>query len=452
MIKKHLKNSILIFLTFILLFLLNCTTYASSNIIDINLQDVSTNCPSCILIDAKTSEILYSKDAYKKMYPASTTKLMTAILALEKCNLNDIVTVSHNAIFSIPVGYSHASLKEGEELTVEQLLNVLLIPSANDAAIAIAEHIAGSVEDFSVMMNEKAKEIGCISTNFCNPNGIHDEKHYSCAYDLSLIGKYAMQFSDIMRIAKVKQYTLPRTNKYDKTDRIFNTTNTLLIDQTSKNYYSYATGLKTGYTDAAGSCIIATATKEDMDLLTVILNSESTNSRSEDCKALFEYGFNAYSYITLQQSNNIIEYLTIKDATKETKNLGICVKDDIKVLLKNDSIKEYYDYKIEIKDDLKAPISENSVVGTISYQINDNTYTSDLLASSNVLSSSFETILFRLLIVFLILYILHIALKHTEKRKSNKKRNYMNTNKKKKSRNSKLGKGRFKFTQITDYL
>ena len=192
---------------------------------DYNPDNITTNSPSVILMDAKTGKILYSKSAFEQRYPASTTKLITAILTLENCKLTDIATVSHDAIFNVPVGYSHASLQEGERLTIEQLLNVLLIPSANDAAFVLAEHIAGSVDNFSEMMNNKAKEIGCLNTHFVNPNGIHNDDHYSTAYDLALIGKYAMQFNDIMRIAMVNQYTLPKTNKYDREDRIFNTTN-----------------------------------------------------------------------------------------------------------------------------------------------------------------------------------------------------------------------------------
>ena len=215
---KQLK-SIVIFTIIIFLLILPITAFAAdidTNLDNYNPDNLTTSSGSVLLMDASTGNILYSKDIFERRYPASTTKLMTAILTLENCKLTDVVTVSHNAIFSIPVGYSHASLQEGEELTVEELLNVLLIPSANDAAVALAEHIAGSVENFATMMNNKAKEIGCLNTHFVNPNGVHDDNHYSTAYDLALIGKYAMQFDDIMRIAKVNQYTLPTSNKYSR--------------------------------------------------------------------------------------------------------------------------------------------------------------------------------------------------------------------------------------------
>ena len=325
---------------------------------DININDIETNSTYCILIDTKSNAILYSKNAYEKAYPASTTKLMTAILTLENCNLNDIVTVSHNAIFSIPYGYSHANLMEGEKLTVEQLLNVLLIPSANDAAVVLAEHISGSVENFSVLMNEKAKSLGCLNTNFVNPNGIHNENHYSTAYDLALIGKYATKFPDIMRIATTKQYTLPITNMYDKEDRIFNNTN-FLINNGNKNYYEYSTGLKTGYTDKSNHCIIASAKKDDTELICVTLNAPSSELRFSDCKNLFNYAFDNYTYTTLTKANSIIKTLEIEGATKETKNLDIISKDDINILLRKNTTLEP---TIEINENLQSPINQNAVV------------------------------------------------------------------------------------------
>jgi len=467
---KQLKNLVIMLVVFILLFFIWASPIFGTDISpNVNIDDVKTKSPSCILIDAKSGKILYAKNPYRKMYPASTTKLMTAILTLENCKLTDTATVSHNAIYSIPVGYSHANLKEGERLTIEQLLNVLLIPSANDAAIVLAEHVSGSVDEFSKLMNQKAKEIGCQNTNFVNPNGIHHKNHYSTAYDLALIGQYAMKFSDIMRIAMIKQYTLPVTNKYNKTDRIFNATNTLINNESlNKNYYPYATGLKTGYTDAAGYCIVSTAKKGDMELIAVVLKGSSTDKRATDCKNLFDYGFKNYVYKTLHTPNEIVKTIEIPNGTKETKNLDIAVKDKIEVLLKTDFDKQKLEPKIEINPDLKAPISENSVIGKISYTINGEVYSSDLVASSSVYPSSFEVIVFRVLLIFLILYIVYRLLRHnTPPSKGNKIENLTNSSKKAKRKGSKSrkskhfnndihnihnGKGEFKFTQISDYL
>lgn len=423
---------------------------------DININDITTNSSSCLLMDSKTGKIIYAKNAYEKMYPASTTKLMTAILTLENCKLTDIAIVSHNAIYSIPVGYSHASLKEDEELTIEQLLNVLLIPSANDAAIVLAEHISGSVEEFSKLMNEKAKSLGCLNTNFVNPNGIQNKNHYSTAYDLALIGKYALKFPDIKRIAMVKQYTLPTTNKYDKTDRIFNATNGLINDDVlNKNYYEYATGLKTGYTDASGYCIVSTAKKDDKELIAVILNSDSISKRYSDCKTLFNYGFDNYEYITIQDEKAVVKQVEVENGSKSSKNLNVVVKDKIEVFTKNDTDLSKLEPTIEINENLKAPLAENTVIGKITYNIDGKEITSDLIAGGSVYPSDFEITIFRILLLFLILYAIFKLLKHFSKKKPNN-RNSSNKRIKSKSsskeRSSHKGRGKLKFTQISDYF
>ena len=423
---------------------------------DININDITTNSSSCLLMDSKTGKIIYAKNAYEKMYPASTTKLMTAILTLENCKLTDIAIVSHNAIYSIPVGYSHASLKEDEELTIEQLLNVLLIPSANDAAIVLAEHISGSVEEFSKLMNEKAKSLGCLNTNFVNPNGIQNKNHYSTAYDLALIGKYALKFPDIKRIAMVKQYTLPTTNNYDKTDRIFNATNGLINDDVlNKNYYEYATGLKTGYTDASGYCIVSTAKKDDKELIAVILNSDSISKRYSDCKTLFNYGFDNYEYITIQDEKAVVKQVEVENGSKSSKNLNVVVKDKIEVFTKNDTDLSKLEPTIEINENLKAPLAENTVIGKITYNIDGKEITSDLIAGGSVYPSDFEITIFRILLLFLILYAIFKLLKHFSKKKPNN-RNSSNKRIKSKSsskeRSSHKGRGKLKFTQISDYF
>lgn len=443
---------IVIFTIIFIMILLPMNIILASDIdkTDYNPDNITTNSPSVLLMDAKSGNILYSKNIHERRYPASTTKLMTAILTLENCELDEIVKVSHNAIFSIPIGYSHASLQEGEELTVEELLNVLLIPSANDAAVALAEHIAGSVENFSEMMNEKAKELGCLDTHFVNPNGIHNENHYSTAYDLSLIGKYAMKFDEIMNIAKVSQYTLPKTNKYDKENRVFNATNAL-IDNLENYYYEYATGLKTGYTDKAGYCIVTTAKKDNIELLGVVIGSDSISDRYEDCIKLFNYGFENYSYKNLVTSNSIIDTIEIEGATKETKSLNALAKNNIDVLLKNDVNVYNLEPKISINSNLTSPISKDAVIGTISYEIAGNTYSTDLIAEHSVEPSNFETILFRTLLIFLIFYILIIILKKLNNPRNKKKyRSPHSTNYKKKSKPHKGG--RYKYTQINDYL
>lgn len=449
---KQLRNIVLFTIVFILLISpINILLATDISTEDYNPDNLSTNSPSIILMDAISGKILYSKNAFERRYPASTTKLMTAILTLENCELDDKVTISHDAIYNVPVGYSHANLREGEILTVEQLLNVLLIPSANDAAFALAEHIAGSVDNFSEMMNNKAKEIGCIDTHFVNPNGIHDDNHYSCAYDLSLIGQYAMKFDDIMKIAMVNQYTLPKTNKYDKEDRIFNATNGL-ITKNDEFYYPEATGLKTGYTDKSGYCIVTTAKKDDLELLAVVFGSDTIEDRYKDCINLFNYGFENYSHKNLVKKNDVVDNIYVDGATNETKDLNVLAKDDINVLMKNSIGLNNVDRKVEINENLSAPIAENEVIGKLSYVVDGETFSTDLIAEHAVAPSNFETIIFRGLLIFLILYILYIVIRKIN-RPSKQKRNSSHTVKHSKSKRNKSKKGgRYKFTQIEEFM
>ena len=376
---------------------------------------------------------MYEKNAYEVKYPASTTKIMTAILALEKCKLNEMATVSHNAIFSVPLSYSHASLKENEKLTIEQLLNVLLIPSANDAANVIAEHISGSIEDFAVLMNEKAKEIGCKNTHFVNANGIHNESHTTTAYDLALMGKYAMKNQSFRDIVKKTKYTLPATDIYPNNDRIFKTTNELLRENYSSKkdnyYYPNAIGVKTGYTSEAGSCIVAAAKKDNFEVLLVILDDRLTedglSQRFIDCKTLFDYAFENYKYINLQEKNSIVKTLEVANATKETKDLNLISKNSINALVDSNFNVSNIEPNIEIKN-LKAPIPEGAVVGKISYTIGNDTFSSDLIAQKTVISSGFLSVLLKVCLILIITYILYKLLSHNSNNSRKNKKNTLN--------------------------
>lgn len=399
-------------------------------------NNINTYSPHCILMETSTGKIIYEKDAYSKVYPASTTKIMTAILALEKCDLTDVATVSHNAIYSIPYGYSHAYLVEGEELTINQLLHVLLIPSANDAAVVLAEHIAGSVESFSSMMNTKAIELGCKNTNFVNPNGIHSENHYSTAYDLALIGTYAMQNETFREIVKTTTYTLPATNKYLEANRFFKLTNELIVpddrDSVDNYYYQFATGIKTGYTNPAGECLVASAKKDGLEYVAVILGAGRTenglSARFIDCKNLFNYAFENYKTYTINEENAFLKQLSISNANIFNKDLNVKIKDKITLLIKNDTDINSITPTINISTDLKAPIKENSLIGKIEYTIDGNTYTSDLIAGNNVYESNLRNTVLTIISILLVLLLLYKLLK-IKPRKSSKKISKKNSKK-----------------------
>ncbi len=395
----------------------------------------NVNAPVALLMDNNTGKIVYEKDAYKRMFPASTTKIMTAILALENCDLSDVATVSYDAIFTVPSGYSTASLQVGENLTIEQLLYVLLIPSANDAANVIAEHVAGSVSSFASMMNTKAHELGCKDTNFVNPNGVHAEDHYSTAYDLALIGRYAMKNDIFRKFVSSYKYSLPITNKYDKDDRSFNNTNKLLNPKGSQ-YYSYTTGIKTGYTDAAKNCIVASAKKDDLELICVILgagNDTPTNTNKfSDCKTLFEYGFKNYTNKLICAKDTVYKVVSPGNASQQTSSLNVLYENDINVFINNSDINKDFSPELDFNEKkLKAPIAKGTVVGKISYTIDGINYTTNLIAGQDIEENSVLIIIAKIVGIILVLLIfmkiLHIFRGNSGKRSYSRKRKTKNS-------------------------
>lgn len=417
---KSIISKTIILLIFILSVFLT-TSFAENT-------DITTYSPHCILMEASSGKIIYEKDSYTPVAPASTTKIMTAILTLEHCELTDTATVSHEAIYTVPLGYSHAYLVEGEILTIDQLLHVLLIPSANDAANVLAEHIAGSISSFTTMMNTKAIEIGCKNTNFVNANGIQNQNHYSTAYDLALIGRYAMQNETFRKLVSTTSYTLPATNKYAEPTRFFKTTNELITpderDSVDNYYYSYATGIKTGYTDTAKNCIVASAKKDGIEYIVVILGAERTenglSARYLDCKNLFDYAFNNYKTHLINGQNSILKQVNVSNNSLFGKKLDLIVQDDITLLLKNNTDITSIIPKVEITSDLIAPITKNSIIGTISYTIDGNEYSSNLLAAEDIEKTNMFTNILTIISILFVLYLLYRLLK--PKKRNKKKR------------------------------
>ncbi len=404
-------------LTSIFLLVFSSESFANS--------DLTIDSEACILIDADFGKVLYEKNSSKRLYPASTTKVMTAILTVENCNLQDNVTVSYWAINSVPPTYTMGYIKEGQVLTVEELLNITMIASANDAAYVLAEYIANldnpdylkdssaeaktsfenSIAEFSEMMNNKAKEIGCLDTNFVNPNGIHNENHYSTAYDLALIGKYAYSNSVIKSIGSKATYDLPKNAVNNHT--VYRSTIALLRSD-SKYYYEYANGMKTGYTDPAGYCIIATAKKDDMNLLAVVLHGryleDGTATRESDCIKLFNYGFENYTSTALIKEGDIAKTISVVNGTDESDSLDLVCTDTLDCLVDSG---EVIDITPVINlTNVIAPIAKGEVVGTITYTIDDIEYSSDLIASHDVYSSDAKSLIIVLSIIFVILLII----------------------------------------------
>lgn len=363
--------------------------------------------PSAVLMDFNTGKILFEKNMNEKMYPASLTKVLTAIIVLERCNLEEICTVSYDAVMGVDYGYVSANLQIGEELTVEQLLNLLMVSSSNDAANVLAEHIAGSDEGFADLLNKKALEIGCTNTHFVNSSGAHDENHYSTAYDLALIGRYAMNIPKFRELACKTFYQLGSTNKYEKDDRIFTTTNELIVSNSNNRsdnyYYKYATGIKTGFTTPAGNCLMASCEKDNFSFISVVLKDgltkEGLSARYIDTKNLFDFGYNNFSLKQIAKNGSVLQTVNIENATLETKRLDLIIDKDIYATVSSQNINTSVSPEIELDSNLKAPILKNSIVGKVNYNIDGISYSANLLANSDVKPS-------RMLLKFLIIFLL----------------------------------------------
>ena len=245
---------------------------------------------SAILIDAKNGNILYSKKANKKRHPASITKVMTALIVLENCSLDETVTFSYRATHDLEPGSTTIARTEGEEMTVEECLYALLLQSANEVAQGLAEHVAGSIEDFAVMMNEKAEELGCTKTHFTNPSGLNDDDHYTTCHDMALIMQAAVQNSDFLRIESANSYTIAPTNKHEE-ETIVAQKHKLV--KSGSDHYDGAVAGKTGYTTQTGHTLVTYAVRGDMELICVIMRSDGT--QYADTRALFDYGFDNFS-------------------------------------------------------------------------------------------------------------------------------------------------------------
>lgn len=372
---------------------------------------------AAILMDNKTEKILYEKNANEKMYPASTTKIVTAILTLEQCSLNETVTVSYDAVMSIPDGYSSADLQIGEQLTVEQLLELLLVHSANDAANVLAEHVGGSVESFVSMMNTKIHELGLSNTNFTNTFGKHDDNHYTTAQDLAKIMQYCIKNEEFRTIAGKASCSIPATNKHDI--RKYTSTNALILPN-SRNYYSYLTCGKTGYTSQAGDCLVSCSYKDNFETICVILGGETVNgfsTRFSETKTLYEYGYDNYAIKTIQNQNDIVSQIEVKNGTKDTKNLDLLASTSINALVDISLPENEITPFITLKEDIKAPIEQGDNLGSISYTIDGIEYKTDLIASHTVQKSKLFKYLLE--IGFGILIIIFVFWKFFYKKKTN---------------------------------
>ncbi len=276
--------------------------------------DLEVRAKAAMLIELNSNTLIYEYQMNLQLYPASLTKIMTCMLAIEYGNLNDVLTVSETALQNLSEFGSSAGLLEGEELTLNDLLYCIMVSSANEGCNVIAEYIADDIDSFVELMNRKAQALGMTSTHFANAHGLHNENHYTTAYDLSLLARWAWQNEQFREYATATTYVVPPTNK--SSSRTLYSTNYLTSTYVeSKYYYSLASGIKTGFTTPAGGCLISTASYGDLDFLSIVCgcspqtadNGDYGDERFVETKKLFQYGFESIDFFQVLSDTKMVD-------------------------------------------------------------------------------------------------------------------------------------------------
>ena len=287
---------------------------------------------SAVVMDVNTGTVLYEQNGDVKHYPASITKILTALVALENTNLNDEVVFSSDAVYKNEGDSSHIARDLGEKMTMEECLYGMMLESANECAYAIAEFTAaknggGEYQDFIKMMNDKAKELGCKNTHFNNANGLPDEEHYTTAYDMALISSAAYRNDTFAKITGTKSYKIPPTNKHSESTLLNNHHAMLNYYQTSKHLYDYCVGGKTGYTTVANSTLVTYAKKDDMTLVCVIMNANSPDHYL-DTRSLMDYCFDNFTVYNVSEYANIFSEQAKSNAGIFGENIDLIKVDE----------------------------------------------------------------------------------------------------------------------------
>ncbi|MDR0952147.1 MAG: D-alanyl-D-alanine carboxypeptidase [Oscillospiraceae bacterium] len=350
------------------------------------------------MLDIASGTVIFSKNADEALAPASLTKIMTVLLAVEAieqgvASLNDLVTVSENISTGMDDDASSAGLEAGETLTLEDLLYCALVSSAGDACNAIAEYIGGSIPVFLTSMNQRAQALGCTNTNFMNTHGMPAENHYSSARDVALITKAAVSYPLFATISKTVTYDIAATNQSD--ERHLSNTNNLL-HKDNKYYYEYASGVKTGHTEAAGYCLASTARKNAIDLLCVVMGAKATGPEDaqdlgsfSETIALYNWAFENFSYRDILKMTELVDELPVVMG-QDSETVSVHPEEAISALLPNDEdlssfIRDITIYSEVDGTELVAPVSAGTVLGEITISRDGTVYgTTKLVASTSI--------------------------------------------------------------------
>lgn len=322
-----------------------------------------------VLIEQKSGMILYESGAEQRMYPASTTKVMTGLLAIEAVRRGEIgmdepITVTAQMLEGLDPDGSNIALKADEVLTLKQLLWGLMIPSGNDAAMAIAFRLAGSQEAFAEAMNQRARELGLVNTHFVNPHGLHDDNHYTTAAEMAQIARAAMEYEEFRDIVDIAHIKIPPTNKTEK-ERYYINTNGLISAMRYLDYvYKGATGIKTGRTDEAGNCLVASATRNGMHLIAVLFHGEDVTASHNDSIRMLDYGFEKFEAIYGVTRGELLGESKVKRARKKD-TVVLAAAEDVTVVVPKGTPKSELELQLNLPDALYAPLKEGQVVASV---------------------------------------------------------------------------------------
>jgi D-alanyl-D-alanine carboxypeptidase/D-alanyl-D-alanine carboxypeptidase (penicillin-binding protein 5/6) len=349
-------------------------------------QPPSPDAGAYILIDAKTGDVLSEKNSDITMFPASTTKIMTAIIALESgTDLDTELTATQSAIDRIGVNGSNIGIIPGEKISLENLLKATLISSANEAANIIAENICDSYEDFIALMNKRARELGATGTHFVNASGIHDPEHYSTAVDLARIARHAMTLPKFREIVSTHSFTMPATNKHSKWPVLSNS-NKLMVND--KNDLYVIDGIKTGFTGPAGYNLITSATGADgMELISVIMKVENENAPENVrvySKEMLDYGFNNFKEVTLIEEGRVYRNVKVEEAA-DIYGLDLITTESLVRVLPKDESQWDIQETSHVNENIFAPVNKGDVMGYVEFKKGGRTIGRiDLLAARSI--------------------------------------------------------------------
>lgn len=352
----------------------------------ISAEDLTLNAKSSILIEASTGKILYEKNKDERYAPASMTKMMSLVIIMDNIyngnlRLDEMVKTSKNAS---GMGGSQIFLKEGEEMSVDDMLKGITIGSANDATVALAERIAGSEEAFVKIMNEYAKKLGLKNTHFKNCTGLDENDHYSSAYDMSVIARELVKHEKILNYSSIYE-----TYLRSDTDNKFWLVNTNKLVR----FYKGVDGLKTGYTDTAGYCLTATINKDNMRVIAVVMGEDSSTTRNSEVSGLLDYAYNLYKKDTYITKEEVLGNAKVEKGNVEYAN--IVTIDDISIINKKEYKRGEIKFELDLKY-LKAPIKKGDVVGKIKVIENGNIISeADVTVDKNIDKAGYFTMFIR---------------------------------------------------------